>query len=58
MDKVLGAFLNRRQIRITIRILVLLLATFNTCNPAPPHTECMRARARSRVRCLRRARAK
>ena len=35
MHKVLGAFLNISQ----ISVLVLLLATFRTCNPAPSRTE-------------------
>ena len=37
MHKVLGAFLNISQ----ISVLVLLLATFRTCNPAPSRTEWM-----------------
>ena len=39
MHKVLGAFLNRRKIRITFRGIVLRFATFRTCNPAPLETE-------------------
>ena len=43
-----GAFLDRQQkteqISITLRILVLRLATYSTCNPAPAQSERVRAR--------------